>query len=380
MFHPNRVQHNVRASGSLIHPRFQKKLKFYLPFRGDTSVGGTGSIHLDYGPTHYKFNGNPSSLGQIAFDASGGFFFNIGDPVVADFLALTGTGSDYVAGAYTLMGWMKGYVSSAGSVLGNTGQKMQLVLKASGGTNVNASMFVYTDNNVYLQHTVGGAYSQCKTSGGKHPPTGAWHHFAGVYDGAIMRIYVDGIQEATLAASGTPDQGGTTVWYVGRDNLFGGCGGTGLRDVAVWDRALTGDDVVFAFRNRDLMMPQTHLAYIGSSFPAPPPAPGPGGPYIKTRHGGTSHGAIARAVSATFTVNYDDFLIEADSTANDLDGYLFPWDSIWQGREIIIKNVGTHNVRVHTYDAASIDGVTTSTITTGASKRFIGGVTQWIAI
>jgi hypothetical protein len=35
------------------------------------------------------------------------------------------------------------------------------------------------------------------------PPTGTWTHIAGTYDGTTLRLYTNGVQAASIAASGT---------------------------------------------------------------------------------------------------------------------------------------------------------------------------------
>jgi hypothetical protein len=84
---------------------------------------------------------------------------------------------------------------------------------------------------------------------------GIWHHVAGTFDGAFVRIYVDGVQEG----SGTPVTSGFTINYdlpTTTDLLFGNydAGGacslnfhySGLLDEAhIWARALSPQEIAF---------------------------------------------------------------------------------------------------------------------------------------
>jgi hypothetical protein len=76
---------------------------------------------------------------------------------------------------------------------------------------------------------------------------GAWHHVAGTYDGAVVRLYVDGVE----AGTGTP----TTITTIGYglpspDGLLGTFGGTcplayggDLDEARVWGRAMSAQEV-----------------------------------------------------------------------------------------------------------------------------------------
>src|SRR5262245_25607281 len=55
--------------------------------------------------------------------------------------------------------------------------------------------------------------------------TGAWHHVAGVFDGSQMRVYLDGVQDGSLATGNGPATG-TSALYIGKSTYttyyFGG--------------------------------------------------------------------------------------------------------------------------------------------------------------
>lgn len=73
---------------------------------------------------------------------------------------------------------------------------------------------------------------------------GAWHFVAGTYDGTTMRLYVDGVEVASAAASGTITSS-TTPLYIGgglfadAPNYFTGM----LDEVEIFSRALTATEV-----------------------------------------------------------------------------------------------------------------------------------------
>jgi hypothetical protein len=101
---------------------------------------------------------------------------------------------------------------------------------------------------------------------------GNWHHVAGTFDGAYVRIYVDGEQVGT----GTPVTSGFTIKYdlpTTTDLLFGnyeGCGNiyhyNGLLDEAhIWARALSGAEIAFINTTKaELIVPGEISQELGS--------------------------------------------------------------------------------------------------------------------
>jgi hypothetical protein len=68
-----------------------------------------------------------------------------------------------------------------------------------------------------------------------------WYHLAGTYDGTTMRLYINGVQDATFAATGTI--AGTGVFYLGRNyEALRTLNGT-LDEARVWTRARTAAEI-----------------------------------------------------------------------------------------------------------------------------------------
>jgi Concanavalin A-like lectin/glucanases superfamily len=95
--------------------------------------------------------------------------------------------------------------------------------------------------------------------------TGAWHHYAGTYDGATVRAYIDGIQVAS-----TPFAGGAIGLSGQNINIARNPGDSGdyfagaLSDVRIYGRALSASEIL--------------ALYQAVSPPPPPPAPPPAPP------------------------------------------------------------------------------------------------------
>ncbi|HVK25043.1 MAG TPA: LamG domain-containing protein [Actinokineospora sp.] len=106
---------------------------------------------------------------------------------------------------------------------------------------------------------VGGAWTDLLTTA--TVPTGGWHHVAGVYDGATMKIYIDGVERAsrTLTGALTPSTG-TSV-------LVGGCPSDANRtfvgtinEARVYDRALTATEITAKYNGGVAAEPATEPA------------------------------------------------------------------------------------------------------------------------
>jgi hypothetical protein len=67
-------------------------------------------------------------------------------------------------------------------------------------------------------------------------PSSRWHHLAMTYDGAALRLFLDGQEAASTPAWGTLSGTGTAI-TVGGGKFYGH-----VDQVAVWDAALTAAD------------------------------------------------------------------------------------------------------------------------------------------
>ena len=72
---------------------------------------------------------------------------------------------------------------------------------------------------------------------------GQWHHTAGVYDGSVIRLYVDGELDASKAASGEIGANSAAV-LIGENSELRPTGWNGLiDDVRIYNYALTADQI-----------------------------------------------------------------------------------------------------------------------------------------
>ena len=73
-------------------------------------------------------------------------------------------------------------------------------------------------------------------------PLNAWSHLAATYDGTTMRIFVNGTQAATPAATGTLPKSTGEVW-IGGNNVWSEWFAGLIDKVRVYNRALTAADI-----------------------------------------------------------------------------------------------------------------------------------------
>ncbi|MFI5933135.1 signal peptidase I [Actinoplanes sp. NPDC051494] len=76
----------------------------------------------------------------------------------------------------------------------------------------------------------------------KWPTDGKYHFVVGVYDGSFIRLYIDGVQTASKAATGALASDPTIPLTVSEDNASTGLNGS-VDEVAIWNKALTADQV-----------------------------------------------------------------------------------------------------------------------------------------
>jgi len=73
------------------------------------------------------------------------------------------------------------------------------------------------------------------------PTTGKWYHIMGTYDGANIRVYVDGVEEACEASTGTLNGLGTSSVQIGR--LWGNYHKGKIDEVKVYNKALSPEEI-----------------------------------------------------------------------------------------------------------------------------------------
>ncbi len=94
-------------------------------------------------------------------------------------------------------------------------------------------------------------------------PLHEWTHVAARYDGAQMRIFINGtIDTATAAVTGTSVGTTAPVWIGGEQNHFHGY----LDDISIYDRALSDSEIADLVNDVDKRYEYHHLNALGSNI------------------------------------------------------------------------------------------------------------------
>lgn len=109
-----------------------------------------------------------------------------------DYITIPDNDTLDITSAITLEAWV--YATKNSGI-------QNVISKSSNAVN-NGYIFPRTDNGwtqvvAYLH--IGGAW---RTLAANYPSLNAWHHLAVTYDGAMIRLYINGVQSATLAQTG----------------------------------------------------------------------------------------------------------------------------------------------------------------------------------
>jgi hypothetical protein len=99
-----------------------------------------------------------------------------------------------------------------------------------------------------------GADFEDMASGANHPVTGKtaigrgeWHHVAATYDGAVWRLYVDGVLDGEATANATPRADSIHPFSIGTaiasDGVPHGFLHGALDELRVWNRARTEEEI-----------------------------------------------------------------------------------------------------------------------------------------
>lgn len=114
----------------------------------------------------------------------------------------------------------------------------------------NRVLFSFQENGRILSLGLNiGGYVECDA---KIEPAqvadGLWHHAAAVFDGEVMRVYLDGAQVGALARPGSIVAGGSARGCIGSSN-GGECFRGQMDELRIYADALTGDEVRRLYRN-----------------------------------------------------------------------------------------------------------------------------------
>lgn len=129
------------------------------------------------------------------------------------------------------------------------GQGGFILMKSQSAT----SYALYQTFYGYLQWTVQAVGSANQTVEAPVPaPQHGWHHVAGTYDGATMRLFIDGLQVASLAKTGVLNPNSTGPIVIGQNTYNPGSSTyEGVIDeVRIWSVARTASQIQYTMNRR----------------------------------------------------------------------------------------------------------------------------------
>jgi len=181
---------------------------------GDTAVGADGATFA------------PGLIGQaFALDGLSSYFSAPDDPELNPTAAIT------------VSAWVKrsAFVGSYDPVVKKAGAASGYALEFEDiGRQERIKFWVYLDSVGWIASVLGP---------GAPVPLGSWTHLAGVFDGAAVRVYVDGVEASSAVATGAIVPS-TSDLELGRDpsNTYRHYSGL-IDDAAVYGRALSASEI-----------------------------------------------------------------------------------------------------------------------------------------
>ncbi len=123
-----------------------------------------------------------------------------------------------------------------------TGTVKSILLKDVDGTNNNYKLSISASNKAQISF-VNTAFTTVSAIGATTVTDGNWHYAVGTFDGVNLKIYVDGVLEASTANATTPITG-TNALNIGADNgginKFNGS----LDELSVWNRSISATEII----------------------------------------------------------------------------------------------------------------------------------------
>ncbi len=224
---------------------------------GTTSTGLVGDWHLDDTPGSTAIDSSGNNNGT----ASGTGYWTTGRYGAS---ALLGNGDDMVNVPETntalrlgtqqsMEAWVKFNATAADSV--------RLVGKGN-GNNRNYGLWLMTDGSILnqFQNASATAYN-CQTTAKVND--GAWHHVAGTYDGATMKVYIDGVEAASYACGAITPVTSSDPLTIAYGNAGAALNGA-VDEVKVYNVALTADQVGSRYVEGPVASGSPYLTYQGN--------------------------------------------------------------------------------------------------------------------
>jgi len=195
-------------------------------------------------------NGNTGTINGAAWAPQGKYGHALSFNGVSDLVVINGSPALNVSSAMTQEAWV--YPTAAqtswATVLHRETDAYYLHASSPAGSMVPAGGAIFTGTESYL-------------TGSTPIPLNTWTHLALTYDGATMRLYVNGLQVATKSASGSI-QNNSNPLRIGGNVPYGQYFQGRIDEVRVYSRALSASEI-----HTDMITPVA--ANVGAPLAAP---------------------------------------------------------------------------------------------------------------
>jgi hypothetical protein len=229
--------------------------------------------------------------------------------------------------------------------------------------------------------------------------SGAWHHVIGTYDGSTIKIYVDGILQASKSWSSGLD-GATATAYIGQDDYDSSRRFTGLiDDVRIYNRALSADEIkrlykIGATGKLSVVSNSTSLdkglvgwwTFDGKDVSGVQvyDKSGNGNRGIMTEGPTTVEGKLGQTLSFD---EGDDYVDISDSSVFDLAASgKYTWSAWIKPRNFnqwsaVRSQLQSSNPEIHlTYYAHTSNSTSWGPVTAGVSVGWVTGITNYVSL
>lgn len=211
--------------------------KLYLPFEADGLNNITDySSYNHTGILNGEINWSPNEQKHTFTD--GAYYFDGGG---TDFIEFNQSDLNITDNSITVMAWINNTVEAGFDPIIQNSKP-----SPDGGGIVSGYSLLVADTNVFWDVATANGYERTTTSGVL--PIGKWVHFAGVYNGTDLILYMNGTVLDTEPASGNINSTSNST-YIGKDttstNYFVGF----IDEVRVYDRALSHEQIITIYND-----------------------------------------------------------------------------------------------------------------------------------
>ena len=224
--------------------------------------------------------------------------------------------------------------------------------------------YLMASTNVGNRPAVGGTWTagNQNTIGPSVLAVNTWTHLAATFDGAMVRLFVNGVQVATQAQV-TPLASSTGTLQIGADSYAGENFAGRIDEVRIYNRALSATEI------------QIDMATAVGSAPPPPDTTPPTVALTAPVGGATVFGLVSLAATAADNVGVAGVQFFVDGVALGTEVTAAPYSVIWDTTGV---SPGNHLVTARARDVSNNTTLTNpSSVTVAAVTPALTG--QWAA-